>query len=90
MLETPPLTLQSGPVALLPSPPLMLAFLALARLAKPPIACERVEIETIPAGRRIDTVPGVRQEGDTTIVPVVEEVLVVERRLMLRAEIRIN
>ena len=54
------------------------------------LACERVEIETIPVGRRIDAVPGVRQEGDTTIVPVVEEVLVVERRLMLREEIRIK
>jgi hypothetical protein len=32
----------------------------------------------------------VRQEGDTTIVPVVEEVLVVERRLMLKEEIRIK
>jgi len=54
------------------------------------LACERVEIETIPVGRRIDMVPAVRQEGDTTIVPVVEEVLVVERHLMLKEEIRIK
>ena len=54
------------------------------------LARERVEIEMIPVGRRIDAVPAVRQEGDTTIVPVVEEVLVVERQLMLKEEIRIK
>jgi len=51
---------------------------------------ERIEIETVPVGLQIDVVPEVRQEGDTTIVPVVEEVLVVERRLMLKEEIRIR
>ena len=54
------------------------------------LARERVQIETVPVGLRIDAVPEVRQEGDTTIVPVVEEVLVVERRLMLKEEIRIK
>jgi uncharacterized protein (TIGR02271 family) len=54
------------------------------------LASEHVEIETIPIGRRIDAVPAVRQEGDTTIVPVVEEILVVERRLMLREEIHVT
>src|SRR5215472_3644960 len=54
------------------------------------LARERVEIETVPVGRRIDAVPEVRQEGDTTIVPVVEEVLVVERQLMLKEEVHIR
>jgi len=54
------------------------------------LARERVEIERIPVGRRIDAMPAVRQEGDTTIVPVVEEVLVLERRLMLKEEVRIT
>ena len=54
------------------------------------LARERVEIETIPLGVQIDTVPEVRQEGDTTIIPVVEEQLVVKRRLMLKEEIRIR
>ena len=54
------------------------------------LARERIEIETVPVGLRIDAVPEVRQEGDTTIVPVVEEVLVVERHLMLKEEIRIR
>jgi stress response protein YsnF len=51
---------------------------------------ERVEVETIPIGRRIDAMPAVRQEGDTTIVPVVEEVLYTERRLFLKEEVHIK
>lgn len=51
---------------------------------------ERVEIETIPVGRPIEAMPEVRQEGNRTIVPVVEEVLVVERRLVLKEEIHLT
>ena len=54
------------------------------------LAREHVEIEKVPVGLRIYAVPKVRQEGDTTIVPVVEEVLVVERQLMLKEEVRIT
>jgi uncharacterized protein (TIGR02271 family) len=54
------------------------------------LARERVEIETIPIGRRINTVPQVRQEGDTTVIPVVEERLVVERQVVLKEEIRVR
>jgi uncharacterized protein (TIGR02271 family) len=54
------------------------------------LARERVEIERVPMGRQIHAAPEVRQVGDTTIVPVVEEVLVVERRLMLKEEIHIR
>ena len=54
------------------------------------LARERVEIETVPIGLRIDAMPEVRVEGDTTIVPVVEEILVVERRLVLKEEVRLK
>jgi uncharacterized protein (TIGR02271 family) len=54
------------------------------------LAHEQVEIETIPVNLQIDAVPEVHQEGDTTIVPVVEEKLVVKRRLMLKEEVRIR
>src|SRR6267143_6612133 len=47
----------------------------------------RVEIERVPIGRTIDVVPSISQEGDTTIIPVVEEIVVVERRLVLREEV---
>jgi stress response protein YsnF len=33
-------------------------------------------------------VPAVRQEGDTTIIPVVEEILVLERHLTVKEEVR--
>jgi len=35
-------------------------------------------------------VPSISQEGDTTIIPVVEEIVVVERRLVLKEEIRVR
>lgn len=50
---------------------------------------ERVEVERVPIGRVVETMPPVHEEGDTTIMPVVEEV-VVERRLMLKEEVRIR
>ena len=51
---------------------------------------ERVEIERVPIGRPVDAIPPVRQEGDTTIMSVVEETIVVERRLILKEEVRIR
>ena len=49
-----------------------------------------VEISTIPLGVFVDAPPQIRVEGDVTIVPVVEEVVVVERRLRLKEELRIT
>lgn len=54
------------------------------------LARENVEIDRIPIDRRVDAMPAVREEGDTIVVPIVEEVLVVERRLMLKEEVRIR
>lgn len=54
------------------------------------LAREHVEIERAPVGKFIDRAPQVRQEGDTLIVPVMEEVLVVERRLLLKEEVRVR
>ena len=51
---------------------------------------ERVEIEHVPVGRYVDAVPPVREEGDVTIMPVVEEVVVMERKLLLREEVHIR
>jgi len=51
---------------------------------------ERVEVERVPIGRYVETVPAVRTEGSLTILPVVEEVVVVERRLLLREEVHIR
>ena len=45
----------------------------------------------VPVGRPVSgEKPEIRTEGDTTIVPVFEEVLVVETRLMLKEELHIR
>ncbi len=54
------------------------------------LAHERVEVERIAFGHVIDAVPPVREEGDVIIMPVVEEILVVERKLVLKEEVRIR
>lgn len=51
---------------------------------------ERVEVERVPIGRVVETMPPVREDSDTTIMPVIEEVVVVERRLMLKEEVPIR
>jgi uncharacterized protein (TIGR02271 family) len=52
---------------------------------------EQVDVERVPVNRMVEgDPPGVRQEGDTLIIPLVEEVLVVERRLLLREELRVT
>ena len=45
-------------------------------------------IEHVPVNRYVDEMPQVRQEGDTTVIPVVEEILV--RRLFLKEEVRVT
>jgi stress response protein YsnF len=51
---------------------------------------DRVEITRVPIGRRVDSAPPVREEGDVTIMPVLEEIVVVERQLILKEEIHIR
>ena len=53
---------------------------------------EDVEVHRIPVDRMVSMteVPQSRYEGDTLIIPVLEEVLVVEKRLRIKEEIRIT
>lgn len=55
-----------------------------------PLQMEEPIVERVPINRHVEVAPPVRYEGDVMIVPLVEEVLVVERRLMLREELRIS
>jgi uncharacterized protein (TIGR02271 family) len=54
------------------------------------LAREDVEIERRPIGRPVDRAPAVRRKGDMIIIPMVEEVLTVARRLVVKEEIRIR
>lgn len=55
-----------------------------------PMLAEQVEIERVPMDRFIDRPAPMRQEGDTTVIPVMEEVVVVEKQLRLVEEIRLT
>ncbi|HWL81786.1 MAG TPA: DUF2382 domain-containing protein [Roseomonas sp.] len=47
-------------------------------------------VERVPVDREVTEVPQIREEHGVLIVPIVEEVLVVERRLVLKEEIRLH
>lgn len=51
---------------------------------------EEVTIERVPINRYVEEPIPVRYEGDTMIVSLLEEVPVIERRLMLKEEVRIT
>ena len=51
---------------------------------------EEVEVERVPVGRPVESAPPIRTEGDTTIIPVLEEVVVVEKRLVLKEELHVR
>ena len=49
-----------------------------------------VEVRRVPVDKEVKTMPAVRETRTSIIIPVVEEVLVVERRLILREELHIR
>ena len=51
---------------------------------------EQVEVVRVPVDREMAEAPPVRTEGDLTIVPVLEERLVVEKRLFLVEELHLR
>jgi len=57
------------------------------RLARDEVEVRRVAIDRMVAP---DEAPAPRYEGDTLVVPVLEEVLVVERRLRIKEELHIT
>jgi uncharacterized protein (TIGR02271 family) len=54
-----------------------------------PMVHEDVEVRRVPINRVVDVAPKSRRQGDTVIVPVVEEELVVTKRLVLKEEIHL-
>ncbi len=57
-----------------------------------PLLHDRLEVEHVSVGRAVDEaeLPQTRYEGDTLVVPVLEEVLVVQKQLLLKEEVRIT
>ncbi len=51
---------------------------------------ERIEVERVPVGRVVESAPPVREENGVTIIPVMEEVVVTETRLVLKEELHIR
>jgi uncharacterized protein (TIGR02271 family) len=55
-----------------------------------PLTAEEVEVERVPLDRWVDAAIPVRQEGLTTIITLLEEVVVVDKRLRAIEEVRIT
>ena len=55
-----------------------------------PLLREEVTVEHVPINQVVEQAAPVRYEGDTTIIPLYEEVLVFEKRLMLVEEVRVT
>lgn len=55
-----------------------------------PLLREEVQVRRVPVGRVVDGPVPVRHVGDTIIVSLLEEVLVVEKRLMLKEELHLT
>lgn len=60
------------------------------RTLREELAGEEIEIERVPRNQPVDTVPEARTEDGITIIPLVEERLVVEKRLVLVEEVRLH
>lgn len=54
-----------------------------------PVLYEDVEVRRVPINRVVEEPPKARRQGNTVIVPVVEEELVVTKRLVLKEEIHL-
>jgi uncharacterized protein (TIGR02271 family) len=55
-----------------------------------PLASEIVEIRRVPIGKQVKKAPRVRETADEIIIPVVEEVVFFERRLVLKEELHVR
>src|SRR3954470_22218552 len=56
------------------------------RRVEAPLLHEDVEVRHVPINKVVSEAPSVRRHGDTIIVPVVEEELVITKRLVLKEE----
>jgi uncharacterized protein (TIGR02271 family) len=55
-----------------------------------PCIVEEIHLERVKIGQEIEEVPQIRTEGNVTIIPVVKEIAVVVKRLILEEEVRLT
>ena len=60
------------------------------QMVREALASRNVKVTRVPVDRVVTTVPEIRTENGVTIVPVLEEVLVIEKRLILKEEVHIQ
>ncbi|QDZ30700.1 DUF2382 domain-containing protein [Noviherbaspirillum sp. UKPF54] len=62
------------------------------RLLDEPLRRDELVVEHVPVGQIVQEAapPQARYEGDTLVVPVLEEVLMVQKQLLLKEEVRIT
>jgi len=51
---------------------------------------ETIDVERVPMNVLVESAPAIRTEGDVTVIPVLEEVLVTRKELRLVEEVRIT
>lgn len=54
-----------------------------------PLVLDDVEVRRVPVNRVVQQAPATRTQGDTLIIPVVEEELIVTKRLVVKEEIHV-
>ena len=62
-------------------------------IARETLRGRRVEVERVPVGRTLaegEAAPVPHEEGDTLVIPIVEETAVVMKRLVVREEVRLR
>lgn len=55
-----------------------------------PLARDEINVERVAVNRLVDAPVAIREEEDTLIIPLLEEVLLVEKRLVLREELHVT
>jgi uncharacterized protein (TIGR02271 family) len=60
------------------------------KIVTSPAVRDVVEVNRIPVNRIVNSIPQMREEGDLLVIPVVEEELVIQKRLILKEEIHIR
>jgi len=55
-----------------------------------PLSFDQLDVQHVEVNRPLDAPLEPRYEGDVLIIPVMEEVLVIEKRLMLKEEVRVS